>query len=220
MGIVRSPVARTCIGEQTIVEQMNYEHQITRAKSIVDDARVEPELRSTAFGHVLAHLLRQEESPAVAAEDTKPKGRKKPAGVSAPPDPGAGDEESAESKVSSALGVGTDDLSAFFILEDGEPALRVHLSKLPDGNPEMTREIAIMICAAREALGLGTDSRHILVAVKDYGRQNCHFSEWLDAVPTTEVSVQKKKNARVYPLVLRMPGREAAKEIGSRWASQ
>lgn len=116
-------------------------------------------------------------------------------------------------KISAALGLGSDIVELVFAEEDGEPILVVSSKRLPENKARATRQLAQLICTARQVCGLEewTTVGTIRGVVADFGRlDSSNFANHLqqmDSVAVLRGSKQKRE------LKITRPGLESTAEL-------
>ena len=104
-----------------------------------------------------------------------------------------------------------------FDLSGDEPTLVIHPSKLPSGFKAGQREIALLICGARSALGLETGSTNIRTAAKSFDKVDGNLMSNLAAFP--EFAIRGKKGSPNRQVRLKGSGWEAVWKLAEGLAS-
>lgn len=187
-------------------------------KAIVDDAwaataglgECEPGIRQTAFEQLLHFLLadsasqpRNGQSDAVAQMPTPDQAE--------PPDSSYATEQQRAEAVGRFLHLDPGDALDLFNLAGPMPRLTLPPEKLPNDPVEAVQVIALLVCAARTALGTETGSANIRQAVEDHNRCDTDFVDALTNMQ--ELSVQGKSSSRNRLVRLRVIGIEAVRAL-------
>jgi diaminopimelate decarboxylase len=174
---------------------------LTLARASVEEADLPEPWQGRAFGEVLRHLLGgNAPAPAQAAARTEP--------IEAT-SPGA---SSGLARLAVRFGVSAAGLADVLDVEDDGVMLHVASAKISATKSKATREVALLIVAARQGAGIDeswTDVGHIRDALQSYNRYDAsNFSKYLR--DTEDVF-----NFRGKPVQLRLtrPGWEAAIEL-------
>ena len=111
--------------------------------------------------------------------------------------------------------------NAVFRIVDERPQLGIASDRLPRSKSGTMQEIALVLCAAREALGLVPtstgDVREECILYGKYDGPN--FAASLKAMPQWLI-VKGAPRAKDKELILLVPGREEAARIIQRWAGE
>ena len=184
-------------------------------KAIVDDAWAATEtlaesdssIRQTAFEQLLTHLLANGVLPA-----TNGPGDSRARQTESPDASYATAAQRAEA-VGRFLRVAPDDVHQLFDLACEFPHLRVPSEKLPRDPAEAIRAVALLLCAARTALGLETDSADIYEDAEERGHCYSSFPDLLANIQ--ELSLQGKSSSGNRLVRLRVVGIEAAQALAA-----
>lgn len=187
-------------------------------KAIVDDAwaataglgECEPGIRQTAFEQLLHFLL--------ADSASQPRNGQSGAGEQMPTpdqleplDSSYATEQQRAEAVGRFLHLDPGDALDLFNLAGPMPRLTLPAEKLPNDSVEAVRVIALLVCAARTALGTETGSADIRQAAEDHNRCDTDFADALTNMQ--ELSVQGKSSSRNRLVRLRVIGIEAARAL-------
>ena len=186
-------------------------------KAIVDDAwaataglgECEPGIRQTAFEQLLHFLLADSASQPRNGQGGN--SRAAAAGESEPIDSSYATEQQRAEAVGRFLHLDPKDARDLFDLTGPTPRLKLPAEKLPNDSVEAIRIIALLVCAARTALGSETGSADIRQAAEDHNRCDPDFAEVLTNMQ--ELSVRGKPSARNRLVRLRVIGIDAAQAL-------
>lgn len=170
------------------------------------------ELRSIAFERVLDHLLGNgggngSAPPTAAAE----------AASEPDDDPIDGVLATEQQRVDAAaryFDIAPAEVRELFDLSNGEPRLVLHSNKLPKGKAEAVREIALLVCGVRTAVGLDTGSQHIRRASDDFNKLDRNFMTVLGEMDM--IAVLGKPGSKNRLVRMRVIGAEAARPLAQR----
>ena len=186
-------------------------------KAIVDDAwaataglgECEPGIRQTAFEQLL-HFLLTDSAPQ-PRNGQGGNSRAAAADESEPIDSSYATEQQRAEAVGRFLHLDPKDALDLFNLTRPTPRLKLPAEKLPNDSVEATRVIALLVCAARTALGTETGSADIRQAAEDHNRCEPDFAEVLTNMQ--ELSVRGEPHSRNRLVRLRVIGIEAAQAL-------
>ena len=196
-------------------------------KTIVDDAWAatealggceQPEVRQVAFDRLLTHLLSSRPSSsgsdaAATADAVASNGRQ--SGSSEPLDASYATEEQRAWAVAQFFGVELDEARDLFDLHDAEPTLQVGSNRLSGKKSSATREIVLLVCGGRTALGLDTGTDHVRDAVERHSRLDPpNFMKTLGAMD--QIALRGSPGSRNRLVRLKAVGVEAARELASK----
>lgn len=194
-------------------------------KAIVDDAWAatetlsgcEPDVRQVAFERLLTHLLagdRNGASPTIGTVESN--GRQ---GASAEPLDGSyATEEQRAWAIAQSFQIGIDEVRDLFDLSDVEPVLQVSSKRLSKQKSVATREIVLLVCGARTALGLDTGTDHIRAAAEQHGRIDLsNFMRTLGAMD--QIALRGSPGSGNRLVRLKGIGVEAARGLASKLVS-
>ena len=117
--------------------------------------------------------------------------------------------------VAVALGLEYDDVGTLFDLSAAEPVLRVNPTKLAPDSADVLREITLLVCIGRGALGLATGTKHIREAAAAHGRLDAaNFDAEMERIPGIALRGHSDSDNRF--VGLRGAGFEAAGELARR----
>ena len=191
-------------------------------KAMVDDAwaatealsECKPDVRQVAFERLLTHLLsgdRGDASSTVRAAESN--GAQ---GASAEPLDGSyATEEQRAWAIAQSFQIGIDEVRDLFDLSDAEPALQVSCKQLNERKSAATREIVLLVCGARTALGLDTGTDHVREAAEQHGQLDPpNFMRTLDAME--QIALRGSPGSSNRLVRLKGIGVEAARELASK----
>jgi hypothetical protein len=153
--------------------QMELSDTLKSAHKTVVEADLPQELRETAFAEVLRHMLRAPSRPSPESRDH----------VDSPSPNG---ETSGLDRLGARVGVDTSALADLFEIQGDSVSLHVTSSRIPQAKSAATREVALLIAAARQGSGADdawTSVGHIRDALQDYKKYDTNnFSAYLRRV--------------------------------------
>lgn len=186
----------------------------SRMKQVVDEAfaaiagipsEQDSDLRRIAFERVLDALLGDAVSNGAKATST--------AAVPATAiDDGFATESQRTQAIAGYLRIAQEGASDLFDVSEIEPRLQVSSQKLASTKSQATKQITLLVAAARDALGLRTGTADIRTAVDDlrkYDKNN--FTRTMQGIE--EVALRGKPGSRNREIRLRLVGTEAARQI-------
>ena len=181
---------------------MEIRDAITMARSAVEEADLPEQWQERAFGEVLKRLL---------AGDAPTASR--PAERAAVAVPGGAVAGSGLARVAARLTVPENALADVFAVEDDSVTLHVASGKIAPTKSRATREVALLMSAARQAAGIDeswTDVSHVRDALSQYSRYDIsNFSKYLRETG----DLFNFRGKPVQQLRLTRPGWEAAAEL-------
>ncbi len=194
-------------------------------KAMVDDAWAatetlsgcEPDVRQVAFERLLTHLLSGDRGGApVTGGGVESNGLQ---GASAEPlDSSYATEEQRAWAVAQFFQIGIDEVRDLFDLGDAEPFLQVGNKQLNKQKSAATREIVLLVCGARTALGLDTGTEHIREAADRHGRLDLpNFMRTLGAME--QIALRGSPGSGNRLVRLKAIGVEAARELALKLTS-
>lgn len=172
-------------------------------------------LRPIAFERVLDHLLGNGGGNGVAPQAPAAEAATKPADD--PIDGVLATEQQRVDAASRYFDIAPAEVRELFDLSNGEPRLVLHSNKLPRGKAEAVREIALLVCGVRTAVGLDTGSQHIRRASDDFNKLDKNFMTVLGEMDT--VAVLGKPGSKNRLVRMRVIGAEAARPLAQRLVS-
>lgn len=171
--------------------------------------QVDPLTREAAFKLVLEAMLRDGASSPAPGGDSE---------LESQPQNGVGAVRAAADlgySLADMFGISPEDVPNLFELTDGEPKLILDHRKLSRESATATRELTLLVCAARDALRLSTSTTLIRSVVEEYGRlDSSNFMSTLRSMD--EVVVRSRPRSRDSTLRLRKVGVDAARELAQR----
>ena len=178
------------------------------ATDVVAD-QVDPSTREAAFKMLLEAMLRN------GAPIPAPDGESEP---ESQPQNGVGDQRNAADlgySLADMFGISPEDVPNLFDVTDGEPKLILDHRKLSRKSAAATRELTLLVCAARDALRLSTPTTLIRSVAEAYDRlDSANFMSTLRSMD--EVAVRGRPGSRESTLRLRKVGVDAARELAQR----
>ena len=170
------------------------------------------ELRSIAFERVLDHLLGNgggngSAPPAPVAEAASEPDDEPIDGVLAT-------EQQRVDAAARYFDIAPAEVRELFDLSNGEPRLVLHSNKLHKSRAEAVREIALLVCGVRTAVGLDTGSQHIRRASDDFNKLDKNFMTVLGEMDM--IAVLGKPGSKNRLVRMRVIGAEAARPLAQR----
>lgn len=104
-----------------------------------------------------------------------------------------------------------------FDLSSSSPALALPTSKFASKKAEAVRQIALLVCGSRTALGIETGSAHIREAAEAYGKADGNLMSNLTTYEM--IAVRGKKGSQNRLVRMRVIGAEAARELAQQLVS-
>lgn len=188
---------------------MNAEDVLRQALAAVDGAEIPSELRQAAFAKAVDLISgpREPQSDVSSSNGS----RLAPAQIRLNNTNGG-----MLDKIGQKLGVDLAVVEAIFHEDEGEPALGIAPGKLPVAKTAATRDIALLISAARQAAELEefTPASKIREIAEDYKR--CDSSNFASAIGGMTESFTFKGTGQGRQVKLSRPGWEHAKELALR----
>jgi hypothetical protein len=179
---------------------MEISEALSAARLAVEEADLPTQWQERAFGEILRSLL--------GGQTTTP-----PRGVGRQTEEPASGTETALGRLAGRLGVAEGDLADVFSVEDETVSLYVASGKIPATKSKATREIGLLITAARQGAGIDeswTDVAHIRDALSQYNRYDqSNFSKYLRDMG----DVFNLRGKPVQQVRLTRPGWEAASDL-------
>ena len=170
------------------------------------------ELRSIAFERVLDHLLGNGGGNGSAPQTPAVEAPSEP-----DDDPIDGVLATEQQRVDAAaryFDIAPAEVRELFDLSNGEPRLVLHSNKLHRSRAEAVREIALLVCGVRTAVGLDTGSQHIRRASDDFNKLDKNFMTVLGEMDT--IAVLGKPGSKNRLVRMRVIGAEAARPLAQR----
>lgn len=186
--------------------------QAREAASVLGDGEEDRELRRIAFERVLDHLLGNGNGNGVAPQTPAAEAASEP-----DDDPIDGVLATEQQRVDAAaryFDIAPAEVRELFDLSNGEPRLVLHSNKLPRGKAEAVREIALLVCGVRTAVGLDTGSQHIRRASDDFNKLDRNFMTVLGEMDM--IAVLGKPGSKNRLVRMRVIGAEAARPLAQR----
>ena len=185
-----------------------YKEAISAARSAVDDMDLDDTLHAIAFTEVLRVALSENK--------TEPRGSEN-SGADAAVDETSGDFQ----RIADHLNIPKDAAIAVFDLSTGKPCLKIPSHQLPNARKAATREIALALCAAYEALGLDSpDTDVVRQECERYDRyDSANFAITLGAMGG-KLTPKGPPRSKKKTLIISVPGREEATSVIKRWIGE
>ena len=182
--------------------------QARDAVSVLGDE--DTELRRIAFERVLDHLLGNGNGvvPQTPATETATEPDDEPI------DGALATEQQRVDAAARYFDIAPAEVRELFDLSNGEPRLVLHSNKLPRGKAEAVREIALLVCGVRTAVGLDTGSQHIRRASDDFNKLDRNFMTVLGEMDM--IAVLGKPGSKNRLVRMRVIGAEAARPLAQR----
>lgn len=178
------------------------------ATDVVAD-QVDPSTREAAFKMLLEAMLR--DGAPISTADGEPASESQPQN-------GVGEQRDAADRgysLADMFGISPEDVLNLFEVADGEPKLVLDHRKLSRERAAATRELTLLVCAARDALRLSTPTTLIRSVAEEYDRlDSANFMSTLRSMD--EVAVRDYSSSRDSTLRLRKVGVDAARELAQR----
>ena len=174
-----------------------------------DDLR----LREIAFEKLLEHEL---------ASGTDANGSQTPSAESssesiAPPDSSYSTSEMRADAVGRYFKIEPEEAQDIFDLSKEAPTLDLPSNKIEGTRAAAVRQIALLICGARTALGLETGSAHIREAAEAYDKVDPNFMTYLTNFD--KIAVRGKKSSPNRLVRMRVIGAEEAQDVARKLVS-
>lgn len=115
------------------------------------------------------------------------------------------------------FGISQEDAFDLFDLSSDEPVLQIQSSKLDTSVAGAVREIALLVCGARTALGIETGSKDIREPADQYKRFDSNFNKHLTDFDLIAVRGKSRSPNRL--VRMRVIGAEAARALAQRLVS-
>lgn len=172
----------------------------------------DPALGQIAFREILDHLL-SERQPSPTNGGAVPTAS--PAAATSDIDDGYATEEQRAWAVAQSFQIGIDEARDLFDLGDAEPVLQVGSKRLSKQKSAATREIVLLVCGARTALGFDTGTEHIREAAERHGRLDLpNFMRTLGAMD--QIALRGSPGSGNRLVRLKGIGIEASRDLASK----
>ncbi len=119
--------------------------------------------------------------------------------------------------VAQYFGISPEDAEDLFDLSNESPSLSLPSSKIEQSKAAAVRQIALLVCGARTALGLETGSAHIRQEVDHYGKSDTNFMSYLTKFD--KIAVRGKRSSPNRLVRMRVIGAEEARVLVQRMVS-
>ena len=170
------------------------------------------ELRSIAFERVLDHLLGNGNGNGVAPQTPATETATEP--DDEPIDGALATEQQRVDAAARYFDIAPAEVRELFDLGGEEPKLVLHSNRLHKSRAEAVREIALLVCGVRTAVGLDTGSQHIRRASDDFNKLDKNFMTVLGEMDT--IAVLGKPGSKNRLVRMRVIGAEAARPLAQR----
>ena len=181
--------------------------QAREAASVLTDD--DKDLRPIAFERVLEHLLGngEERTQAVASATVGPSAE--------PIDAILGTEQQRVDATARYFSVTPEQVRELFDLSSDEPQLLLSSRKLANGKATAVREIALLVCGLRTAVGLDTGTQHIRQAADDFNKlDSANFMTTISGMD--QIAVLGKPGSPNRLIRMRAIGAEKARPLAQR----
>ncbi len=115
------------------------------------------------------------------------------------------------------FGIDPESTGELFDLSGEEPTLHLPSARLGHSKAERVREITLLVCGVRTALGIDTGSRHIRTVVEQYGDLDTNFVAHLTEFD--KVAVRGKPGSQNRLVRMRATGAEESRALAQRLVS-
>ena len=184
-----------------------YKEAVLKAKEAMEGVELDAELKKIAFSEIIRDLLsgnqyRTSINDSQIIENNDEIHNGDPIGT-----------------ISKHLNIERESVNMVFSFDGDKPSLALPSDRLPRAKKKGAQEIALLVCAAYEALGR-TEIETDLVRdeCKHYDRYDgANFMKVLN-VMSSFINVKGKPNSKKKTLILKLPGREEAVRIIQRMA--
>ena len=185
-----------------------YKKAISAARSAVDDMDLDNTLQPIAFTEVLRVALNESKTESRGSESL---------GV----DRADHETQGGIQRIAEHLNIPEDAANAVFDLSTGKPCLGIPSHQLPAAKRTATQEIALVLCAAYEALGLDPpDTDIVRQECENYSRyDSANFAKSLGAMDG-RLTPKGQPRAKRKTLIISVPGREEAARVIQRWTGE
>lgn len=178
---------------------MDWQETLARAEQIVDESKIAPDLRPTAFGRVLDVLLGKPRNQASAEDDID----------DSKSDPATDD---VLSLIASKLSVPRDAVENIYFADESGLNISLPSSRLDSSKKAATKQLALLVTAGRQAGGIDKEGWTAASAIREvcleYGvYQEKHFAETLGELGDT---FHKRGTPKNREFKLKVPGSEKA----------
>ncbi|MXX32137.1 MAG: hypothetical protein F4Z51_07890 [Chloroflexi bacterium] len=171
-------------------------------------------LREIAFEKLLEHELSGEDIANGSSTSTAPQARPQETSV----DTSYSTPTMRAEAVAQYFKIGPGDASDLFDLSDESPTLSVPSKQITNkSRAAAVRQIALLICGARTALGLETGTSHIREAAEAYSKFDPNFMKHLTEYD--KIAVRGKPSSRNRLVRMRVIGAEEAQTVAQRMVS-
>ena len=186
--------------------------QAREAASVLSDD--DKDLRLIAFERVLEHLLGNGDTRSEGAPQVTPS-----AGPT--PDPVDSILATEQQRVDAAaryFDIDPGQVRELFDLSGNEPKLVLPSRKLANGKAAAVREITLLVCGVRTAVGLDTGTQHIRQAADDFNKlDSANFMTTLSNM--SHIAVLGKPSSPNRLVRMKVTGAEAARPLAQRLVS-
>lgn len=177
---------------------------------------VEQSTREAAFKLVLEALLRNEPRPAGEESLSRSNDSRSMDTDSANPiDISYADPDQRAAAIADYLGIEYAAALDLFNLEDSEPILHIHRTKLSNTRAKAVREVTLLVAAGRAALGLDTGTNHVRFSANQLDVLDAsNFGSTLAGMK--EIALRGRAKSKNRLIRLRGAGVAEARELAAR----
>ena len=188
--------------------------QAREAASVLTDD--DKDLRPIAFERVLEHLLGLGNGGGQL--DGAPQLTQPGSADSAPTDAILGTEQQRVDAASRYFDIDPEQVRELFDLGGDDPQPQLSPRKLSKGKATAVREVALLVCGVRTAVGLETGTQHIRAAADTLDKLDpANFMKTLDSMP--EIAVLGRRGSSNRAIRMKVTGAEAARPLAQRLVS-
>ncbi|MCY3507072.1 MAG: hypothetical protein OXH41_13005 [Chloroflexi bacterium] len=185
--------------------------QALEAAGAVDDQ----ELKRIAFEHVLDHLLGNGEGQPTAQAPSASDTTQIPTPAPHPVDSSLATEQQRVDAAARYFDIDPSQVRELFDLSRDEPKLVMPSKKLAKGKATAVREITLLVCGVRTAVGLETGAQHIRTAADDFNRlDSANFMTTISAMD--QIAVLGKPGSPNRAVRMRVTGAEEARPLAQK----
>ena len=169
-------------------------------------------LREIAFEKILEHELASSADPnglVTAAQERESSDELVDTSYSSP--------QMRADAIARYFGIDSEEAQDIFDLTAEAPVLAVPPNRIDETKPGAVRQIALLVCGARTALGIETGSAHIREAVESYDKADNNFMSYLTSFD--KIAVRGKKSSKNRLVRMRVVGAEKAQEVARKLVS-
>ena len=115
------------------------------------------------------------------------------------------------------FGIDSEEAQDIFDLRADIPVLAVPSNRIDETKSAAVRQIALLVCGARTALGIETGSAHIRESAEAYDKADSNFMSYLTSFD--KIAVRGKKSSKNRLVRMRVIGAEEAREVARKLVS-